>query len=808
MPGDGASFASLSALPHRGDSDRIRGITLPIHRLQEDFGRAVGKGPLVVTGATGSGKSTEVPRWCPDPVIVVEPRRVACRALAARVAELEGTEVGQAVGYAVRDDRRAGADTRILFVTPGVALRSLETLEARAGTFVLDEVHERSLETDLLLALLSAPKTRDRLVAMSATIDGESFARDLGARHLHAEGRAFPVEIEHAESGPIVPSPDRLAERVARAVKSSELDTLVFLPGKAEIGRAQAALRGLDADVLELHGQVPPAEQARVFRGAKRRKVILSTNVAETSVTVPGIRLVIDSGLARQIRYVQGRGTLALIPIARDAAEQRAGRAGRTAPGRCVRLWQRNAHLEAVTPPELHRVSLVPLVLAAAAHKRRPEDLAWLDPPKEHAVTEARGELQRLGALDGEGHITERGQALFRLPLDPWLGRLLVEAEESPLLEDAIDLAAVLSLGRPLFRGPLREHDDAREGGCDLVAGLLALRGRGGPAVDTGALVEARSHRDRLRRVFGRSGRGPGPEAEIPRRDLLDIVLRADSRAARVRRERGRRTHWGGEGSEMELDRNSSVALVAAQPEGKEPEALVVLGLRSFREGTRLHLMASMASGVSLDVLDAHRLGVPRMGAIKLVRGKVRCEIEHVYAGRVLRREELRPKGEQLREALAQLIERGTFFPGLAREIESRWQAWTLARRLAGARLVKDVGGILEEGPRPAELKDWLRDRLLDLGLEEQEDLALVDREDLTVAPVPEPWASNLDKDYPRSLRLGSATYRVRYEVGRRRVLLELESGALPKAPPRSYLPRFPGFKVSIQAGGSFVEID
>ncbi|MEO1230964.1 MAG: helicase-related protein, partial [Myxococcota bacterium] len=540
---------------------------------------------MVITGATGSGKSTEVPRWCPRPVVVVEPRRVACRALAARVAELEGVEVGAEVGYAVRDDRRAAEDTGILFVTPGVALRSLARLSARSAAFVLDEVHERTLETDLLLALLRGPDTRDRLVAMSATIDGEGFAQRLGATHLHAEGRSFPVEIDHVESGPTVPTSDRLAERVARAIERGEGDTLAFLPGKAEIARAHAALRSVDAEVMELHAQVRPEDQMRVFRPASRRKVVLSTNVAETSVTVPGIRLVIDSGLARQVRYVQGRGTLVLAPIARDAAEQRAGRAGRTGPGRCLRLWQRHAHLEATTPPELHRVSLVPLVLAAAAHGRHPEELEWLDPPKAHAVDEAREELQRLDALDAAGAITERGRALFRLPLDPWLGRLLVEAEGTALIDDMIDLAAVLSVGRSVFRGPLQEEEDPREDGCDLTAGLLALRGRGGPAADRGALAEARTHRKRLRSLFGRKGAEPGGRSEIPRQALLDLVLRADPRAARVRRTRGRHSYWAGEGSEMELDRHSAVSLRASRPEEKEPEAIVVLGLRSFREG-------------------------------------------------------------------------------------------------------------------------------------------------------------------------------------------------------------------------------
>ncbi|MEM6955629.1 MAG: helicase-related protein, partial [Myxococcota bacterium] len=342
--------------------------TLPIDAIAADFDSAAGA--VVITAPTGSGKSTQVPRWAGKhgQVVVVEPRRVACRALAARVAELEGTALGEAVGYHVRGEDRTTSDTRIRFITPGIALRQLARLRD-ATTVILDELHERRLDVDLLLALLRKDRIRGpkRLVVMSATLDAERVATHLDATLLQGEGRVFPVDVRYRDGGISTPSESDLAERVASAVMETEGDTLVFLPGKSEIRAAADALRSIDAQVLELHGGMSLDAQARDFRTAKKRKVVLSTNVAETSLTVPGIEVVIDSGLVRQTRYHRGRAHLALRPIAQDAADQRSGRAGRTRPGIAVRLWARRAALEERSAPEVHRESLVPLVLGAAA---------------------------------------------------------------------------------------------------------------------------------------------------------------------------------------------------------------------------------------------------------------------------------------------------------------------------------------------------------------------------------------------------------------------------------------------------------
>jgi ATP-dependent helicase HrpB len=312
---------------------------LPIYSLRDSFAQALARGPVVLSSPTGSGKSTEVPRWCPGRVLVIEPRRIACRSLAARVAQREGCELGREVGYAVRDERVAGSATRILFATPGIALRDRALLEA-ADTLVLDEFHERNLEVDLLLALALRAR-RSQLVVMSATLEGERVAAHVGGSHLAASGRSFPVDVRYLPGTHVLPDATDLAERVRRALLTAAGDpgdVLVFLPGKAEIEACAQLLRGAYT-LVPLHGGLTLEEQRRAFERTPQRKVVLATNVAETALTIDGIGVVIDSGLVRRTHYRDGRGFLALTAIAEDSAAQRTGRAGRTAAGVCYRLW-------------------------------------------------------------------------------------------------------------------------------------------------------------------------------------------------------------------------------------------------------------------------------------------------------------------------------------------------------------------------------------------------------------------------------------------------------------------------------------
>lgn len=775
---------------------------LPIEGVREDVLAALEAGPVVLSAPTGSGKSTQVPRWLGGRVVVVEPRRVACRSLASRVAELGGAELGEEVGYAVRDERRRGADTRVLFVTPGIALRDLALLEA-ADHVVLDEFHERRLDVDLLLGLLA--RRPSGLTVMSATLDGDRVAAHLRGRHVAGQGRVHPVEVRYRDRGVDQPRPKGLEDRVVAALDEALQapgDVLVFLPGRGEIAACAERLRSRrDLAVLELHGGLSLADQSRVFRPQERRKVVLATNVAETSVTIPGVGVVIDSGLVRRTRYHKGRGFLTLSSIALDSAEQRAGRAGRTGPGLCLRLWSEAAILEARTPPEVHRESLVPMVLGAAAAGHRLEDLPLLDPPKPYAIEAARGELEALGAFDDAGRLTPVGVELHAQPLDAPHARLVVEARRrSPeLVGDAIDLVAALAVGRPLFSGPPdpdAEEDELRLPGCDAVATIRAVRGGDVRAdrLSPFALREARSTAARLRSAHGLPARGE--DRPIDRKALAEVVLAADPRAAYVARRRRREVAFGNGGTEVQLARESAAQLRLA-----DVEAILVLDTRALGLGTRDTLiLATAAMPVPLTWLRDAGLGRDRVVGAHVVDGRARARVERVYARRVLDVREEVPRGAAAIEAIARLVLDGRALPGAGAAVEERLSAHRLAARLSLGPGGERAASAWPAGGQVPGLEAFLRDRLAEVGVETGADLALLSAEDL-LPPELEPAVREvLDRDFPRRFELGDAAYEVDYDLGRRQVLCRMVRGSRTGPPPLGYLPRFPGFRICIES--------
>ena len=427
---------------------------LPIDPLLPAIVAALRAGTrLILRAAPGAGKTTRVPAALLDAgiaggrqVMVLEPRRIAARAAAEYVAAARGAAVGGEVGYRVRFEARGGARTRLWFVTEGVLGRQLarDPFLEDVGVLVLDEFHERHLPGDVALAiareLQESVRPDLKLVVMSATLDTAALAAYLpGAALLTSEGRAHPVDIAHAAA----PDDRWLAPRIAAALAGllrdgdDGGDVLVFLPGAAEIRRATEALAPLagahDFDVLPLHGELPLDAQRRVLRRGARRRVVLATNVAETSLTVEGVTAVIDSGLARLAEYDARRGlnALRLAPISRAAAEQRAGRAGRTAPGRCVRLWTAAEHADRLPreTPEIRRLELSATALELRAWGVGDlTTFAWLDAPRPGAVAQAEALLHGLGALDAAGAITPLGRELLAIAAPPRIARLLVEA--------------------------------------------------------------------------------------------------------------------------------------------------------------------------------------------------------------------------------------------------------------------------------------------------------------------------------------------------------------------------------------------
>jgi ATP-dependent helicase HrpB len=420
---------------------------------------------LVIEAPPGAGKTTRVPRalvaaGVEGETLVLQPRRLPARLAALRVAEEMGEAVGQSVGYTVRFEDVGGPRTRLRFVTEGVLVRRLlSDPELRGvGAVVLDEFHERHIATDLALGLLARLRRRRpelRLCVMSATLDAEPIAAFLDdCPRVRSEGRLFEVAISY------LPAPDerRLEDQIAGAVRSLvrdglDGDVLVFLPGAGEIRRAAEALAPVAESagllVLPLHGDLPPAEQMRAVRPAERRKVILSTNVAETSVTIDGVVVVIDAGLARIAGHSpwSGLSTLGVGKISQAAAIQRAGRAGRTRAGRALRLYTRHDFdsRRGFELPEVSRLDLAePVLSLAALGVSEPAQFPWFEPPPAASLAAAGELLRRLSAIDGAGRVTETGREMLRLPLHPRLGRLVVEGERRGVGMEAAALAAMI----------------------------------------------------------------------------------------------------------------------------------------------------------------------------------------------------------------------------------------------------------------------------------------------------------------------------------------------------------------------------
>ncbi|MFW2336406.1 ATP-dependent helicase HrpB [Ilumatobacter sp.] len=467
----------------------------------------------VLVAPPGAGKTTVVPialldePWLADQrIVMLEPRRLATRAAARRMADILGESVGDTVGYQTRDERHIGADTRIEVVTEGILTRRLQNDPELPGVglVVFDEVHERNLPTDLGLALLTdaAATLRPdlRILAMSATPDTKGLVGVLGtAPVVESDGRMHPVDLHWVPRGKRDRIDEATTNAVLRALNEQSGDVLVFLPGIGEINRTKAALDqavGPGVDVHRLAGALSLADQDTALAPSPpgRRRVVLSTDIAETSLTVDGVRVVVDSGLARAPRFDTHTGMtrLTTITTSRASAEQRAGRAGRVEPGACYRLWSKIEHgsRAAHRAPEIEEVDLAGLMLELAAWGTPVDELAFITPPPRKAVRAATDLLHDLGAIDADGRVTDVGRRMMGLPVHPRLARMLV-AEPSPL---GCALAVLID-ERDLLRG---RPDDLP---ADLSIRLQVLSGRAGhDLADRGAVRRLRDRAHDLAR--------------------------------------------------------------------------------------------------------------------------------------------------------------------------------------------------------------------------------------------------------------------------------------------------------------------
>ncbi len=461
--------------------------SLPIYDLDEEIVCAMRKGNrLILEAPTGSGKSTQVPQILLDGgvlgdgmCVVLQPRRLAARMLAKRVAEEREGRLGDEVGYRIRLDNVSSSETRILYVTEGILLRRMLADPQLHGvsSVVFDEFHERHLYGDVTLAraldLQESLRPDLRIVVMSATLDGAGLSDYMApAVSLRSEGRVFPVEIEFSSHEPKNdPVWELAADAVMARINRTEGDVLVFMPGAYEIQRTIRELEarlGGGVAVLPLHGELPAAEQDKAVGGSSQRKIIVSTNVAETSLTIDGVTLVVDCGLARIARYDANRGinTLYIEKISAASAAQRAGRAGRTAPGVCVRLWTERDHARRPLRevPEIKRLDLAETLLTLkAAGVRDLKAFRWIEVPDEKAIDRAGLLLRDLGALDSRGEITEPGRLMLQFPVHPRYARMFLDAGKLGCVRAAALVAAITQTRSMLLRVDKRIEDERAE---------------------------------------------------------------------------------------------------------------------------------------------------------------------------------------------------------------------------------------------------------------------------------------------------------------------------------------------------------
>jgi ATP-dependent helicase HrpB len=583
----------------------------------------VGHISLVLSAPPGTGKTTRLPPALlkapfmeGKSVIVLEPRRIAARAAARRVAEETGTPLGGLAGHHVRMDKKAGKDTRILFCTEGILtarLRSDPFLEG-VGAVVLDEFHERSLEADLAIAFLREIQREVRpdlrIIAASATLETGAVADYLGAARIELETPVYSVETDYLDK----PVTGKLEDAVASGVKrfwhkrpSQRGDLLVFLPGAREIRLSQKALeewaKARSVELVPLHGDLPPELQDKALKKSAGERVILATNVAETSLTIESVTGVVDSGLVRVMEFdpASGLDRLLTVRASRASAVQRAGRAGRTGPGVALRLWTRHDDLSLPSriPPEVTRVDLCRAVLEIASFGHHdPSLFGWFETPERERLASASALLRELGAVDAKGKVTAAGQKLLGLPLHPRLGKLLLESAGAGLAREGALLAALLE-ERDIFRsgGIFREQGASRSApvahDSDLLLRLEALeefgkghRGAyGGGELNVGAALQALRSAHRLEGMVEESGAGtlPGPEA------LLKLIFMAFPDRVALRRENTRDRYLLAGGRGAVLNKASAVAGC---------DWIVALSVDSGSRGERSEALIRLASAI------------------------------------------------------------------------------------------------------------------------------------------------------------------------------------------------------------------
>ncbi|MGD1469552.1 helicase-related protein [Vibrio harveyi] len=780
---------------------------LPIDSLQAEFDQLVNHHHLVVEAETGSGKSTRLPLWSANHgrVLVIEPRRIACTSLAEFLADQSGQPLGKQIGYAIKLHAHYDENTKVVFVTPGVALRWFaEDKLASFDIVMVDEFHERRWDIDLLTAILKQEK-QHRLIVTSATLEGEKLANYLDAKRLRSEGRCFPVTVTHRSlDSRYLPNKKGCENDVVRTVKEAledeEGDILVFLPGRKEITQCAQMLQNInDVMIVKLHASVSDEERHHALTVQNQRKVVLATNVAETSLTIPNIRVVIDSGLERRTVQRNGRTALTLTHISKASAAQRMGRAGRVAEGACIRLFGEHAPLELVTPPELHREELVEPMLAAACCGYRLSELQFLDALPEKSLLSASQTLRGMEAIDQQGDVTEHGKKVYPLPIDALFADLVTRMQTKSEKEAMIDLAAALSVPARLHQLQGGESAEAlaqeEPFGCDASLMIRLVRGEQLPGVnvDVSVLEEAQGLAQQMREVFEL------PELDVASRykrdELTKAIAKLHPELVFVRRER-RRDALGNGLMEMVVGRNSRFS--------DKSEAALVLDSHSVPgRGVKQTLnLASVMLPVSLALLRELELGEWQQGETNYEEEVPRATMHLIYAGRTICTEYQALQGEVAVQSIVEMIDEQALLPGFAPLRKQQIQHWKIYNALGLNQTPVDKS-MLDD----LSFSTWLVEQLETLGVESVEDIELFDADDIPFEGIPDWEYQDFAEQFPLKLVLAELKLDVEYFVSRKLVHVIYTEGNRKGDPKRWELPRWSGWKVQYKKASRVLDV-
>ncbi|OBS98419.1 DEAD/DEAH box helicase [Vibrio cyclitrophicus] len=790
---------------------------LPIDSYQNSFHDQIGSSHLVVEAETGSGKSTRLPVWASQHgrVLVVEPRRIACTSLAKYLAQQSGEKLGSKVGYAIKLESEYSEQTDVVFVTPGIALRWLsEDGLASFDVIVVDEFHERRWDIDLLVAILKQ-KASHRLVITSATIEGERLAHYLNANRISCEGRTYQVAIENrANESRVLPDIRHLEQRIAEEVNhqliASRGDILVFLPGKKEIVHCEQTLaKNPDIQVVKLHASVSDKERGLALSGRNidtkndgdsLRKVILATNVAETSLTIPDIGVVIDSGLERRTVQRNGRTTLMLKSISRASAKQRAGRAGRVMDGVCVRLYGEHAALELVTPPELQREELTEPMLAAACCGAPLESLSFLDPIPEKSLNSATQTLLTMEAINTDHQITEHGKKLYPLPIDALYADIVTRIKNKALKEAMVDLTAALSVPARLYQLPNNaDHLEAlaqqEKEGCDLSLLIQIVRGRDYPhlEIDKQALNEAQGLATQMREVFEL------PQLEVASRfqriELLKTIVNLHPELVFVRRLKRKEAFANGM-LEVVLGRQNRFP--------DNAQAMLVLDTHSLpgRGVKQTLILATTTAPIPLELVVEADLGEWQQSETVVNDEGVFTEMALVYAGRTITTKLVEAEGPLSLKPIVDLVVSGAQLPGFAEARTQEIKHWQLYVKL----------GLDEQTQFTPEIEQlsfelWLIEQLEVLGVTDVSELEMFEHNDIPFDGIPAWLYNEFSEKYPFSLCLADLQLEVEYLTGRKLIYVHYQSGSRKLSPKRWELPTWSGWRIQYKKASRIIDI-